>query len=166
MYVPCVKLIKNWNRIAMASEDLFGHEYSEDPDSELQINKVVGSRGQAQIEEIAEEEEEHVQNGKTEATKEISTDSVKGTTEPETKLCKLPMSRIRNLMKLDPDLQVASHEAVFAVARSVELFIESLARESYTYTAQAKKKTVQKRDVELAIAAVDCLMFLDGAINF
>lgn len=69
-------------------------------------------------------------------------------------------------MKLDPDLQTASNEAVFAVTRAVELFIESLARESFTYTAQAKKKTIQKRDVELAISAVDSLTFLDGALNF
>lgn len=76
------------------------------------------------------------------------------------------MGRIRNIMKLDPDLQTASNEAVFAVTRAVELFIESLARESFTYTAQAKKKTIQKRDVELAISAVDSLTFLDGALNF
>lgn len=76
------------------------------------------------------------------------------------------MARIRNIMKLDPDLQIASNEAVFAVTKAVELFIESLAREAYTYTAQAKKKTIQKRDVDLAISAVDSLMFLDGALNF
>lgn len=86
--------------------------------------------------------------------------------EHEAKLTQLPMGRIRNIMKLDPDLQIASNESVFAVTRAVELFIESLAREAFTYTAQAKKKTVQKRDVELAISAVDSLTFLDGAMNF
>lgn len=86
--------------------------------------------------------------------------------EHDAKLTQLPMGRIRNIMKLDPDLQTASNEAVFAVTRAVELFIESLARESFTCTAQAKKKTIQKRDVELAISAVDSLTFLDGALNF
>jgi len=69
-------------------------------------------------------------------------------------------------MKLDPDLHMANNEAVFTVAKAVELFIASLSRESYTYTAQSKKKTIQKRDVEMAISAVDSLMFLDGAMNF
>lgn len=69
-------------------------------------------------------------------------------------------------MKLDPDLQLASNEAVFLVTRATELFIESLAQESYTFTVEAKKKTIQKRDVDSAIEAVDSLMFLDGAMTF
>lgn len=69
-------------------------------------------------------------------------------------------------MKLDPDLSIASNEAVFLVTRATELFIQSLAQESYNFTVEAKKKTVQKRDVDLAIDAVDSLMFLDGAMTF
>lgn len=56
-------------------------------------------------------------------------------------------------------------EAAFAVAKATELFIESLAREAFSYTAKAKKKTVQKRDVDLAISNVDALMFLEGAMD-
>ncbi|XP_037950946.1 DNA polymerase epsilon subunit 4 [Teleopsis dalmanni] len=86
--------------------------------------------------------------------------------EPEyNKLFQLPMSRIRNLMKLDPDMNLASQEAVFIVTRATELFIESLARSAYTFTAQSKKKTVQKRDVNLAVSSVDSLIFLDGAMD-
>ena len=84
----------------------------------------------------------------------------------DTKLIQVPLSRIRALMKLDPDLNIASSEAVFAVAKATEMFIESLARESYTFTAQAKKKTIQKRDVDLTITSVDSLMFLEGSMNF
>lgn len=84
----------------------------------------------------------------------------------ENKMFQLPLTRIRNIMKLDPDLNIASHEAVFLVTRATELFIESLAREAYTYTMNSRKKTVQKQDVDLAIAAVDSLMFLDGAMEF
>lgn len=82
------------------------------------------------------------------------------------KLFQLPLTRIRNIMKLDPELHIASNEAVFLVTRATELFIESLAQESYSFTIEAKKKTVQKRDVDLAIEAVDSLMFLDGAMTF
>lgn len=85
---------------------------------------------------------------------------------PEVRLFQLPLTRIRNLMKLDPDMNIASTEAVFVVTRSTELFIESLAREAFSYTTQSKKKTMQKRDVDLAISSVDSLMFLDGAMNF
>lgn len=69
-------------------------------------------------------------------------------------------------MKADPEVPLVTAECLFAVARATELFIESLAQESFVHTAQAKKKTVQKRDVDLAISAVDSLMFLEGAMNF
>lgn len=48
---------------------------------------------------------------------------------------------------------------------SQELFIDSLAKEAYKYTAQAKKRTVQKRDVENAIDNVDALVFLEGMLD-
>ena len=69
-------------------------------------------------------------------------------------------------MKLDPDFNLVSSEAVFVMAKATELFIESLGRESCTHTVMAKKKTIQKRDVDFAIASVESLMFLDGAMNF
>lgn len=68
-------------------------------------------------------------------------------------------------MKLDPDFGLASAEAVFLVTKATELFIDSLAKESFVHTAQAKKKTVQKRDVDQAIESVDALMFLEGTMH-
>lgn len=46
-----------------------------------------------------------------------------------------------------------------------ELFIKSIAKEAFIFTTQAKKKTVQRRDVDSAISAVDALTFLEGAIE-
>lgn len=69
-------------------------------------------------------------------------------------------------MKVDPDVTLIQNECAFLVAKATELFIESLAREAFVHTAQAKKKTVQKRDVDMAIANVDALVFLEGAMNF
>lgn len=69
-------------------------------------------------------------------------------------------------MKADPEISLITAECLFAVTKATELFIESLAQESFIHTAQAKKRTVQKGDVDLAISAVDSLLFLEGAINF
>lgn len=69
-------------------------------------------------------------------------------------------------MKLDQDTSAASGEAILAVTKCVELFIKSLARESFVHTVQSKKKTVKKTDVDLAITSIDSLSFLDGALNF
>ena len=92
-----------------------------------------------------------------------------GADEPESekaeKLNKFPLGRIKNVMKLDPDTNLASQEAVFLISRATELFVESLAAESYSYTANNKKKTIMRHDVDAAIDGVDCLAFLDGALE-
>ena len=56
-------------------------------------------------------------------------------------------------------------DAVFMVTKALELFIESLAIESFSYTASSKKKTMSKDDVFKAIDSVDALAFLDGAMD-
>jgi DNA polymerase epsilon subunit 4 len=54
---------------------------------------------------------------------------------------------------------------VFIVAKALELFVESLAVESFSFTSQSKKKTISKDDVFKAIDSVDSLAFLDGALD-
>ena len=66
---------------------------------------------------------------------------------------------------IDPDVTMTSSDGVFVISKAVELFVESLAIESYTYTANSKKKTISRQDVEKAIDAVDALAFLDGAMD-
>ncbi|EGI64723.1 PREDICTED: DNA polymerase epsilon subunit 4 [Acromyrmex echinatior] len=88
-----------------------------------------------------------------------------GDEEQREKLIRLPLGRIKTIIKMDPEVCLVNQEATFLVAKSVEFFIESLAKEAYKYTVQAKKKTVQKRDVENAIDNVDALVFLEGMLD-
>lgn len=81
------------------------------------------------------------------------------------RMSQLPLSRIKALMKLNPDFGYASAEATFLMCKATELFVESLTRESFVYTKEARKKTVQRKDVDKAIESVDALMFLDGAMT-
>ncbi|GLV44451.1 DNA polymerase epsilon subunit 4 [Carabus blaptoides fortunei] len=81
------------------------------------------------------------------------------------KLTRFPLARIKTLMKMDPDLNLASQEAVFLVARATELFLKNLAKETYVYTTKAKRKTVQKRDLDAVIETIDTLCFLEGALD-
>ena len=69
------------------------------------------------------------------------------------------------VMKLDPDTNMANQEAVFLVCKATEFFVESLAKESFSYTSQNKKKTISRKDVDTAIDGVDCLAFLEGALE-
>ncbi|CAG9560700.1 unnamed protein product [Danaus chrysippus] len=88
----------------------------------------------------------------------VKVDSVKST--------RLPMSRIKNIMKMDPDVSIVNAEAVFLVTKATELFLETIAKETYSYTVQHKRKTISKKDLEVVINKVDCLCFLEGAMDF
>ncbi|XP_003700730.1 DNA polymerase epsilon subunit 4 [Megachile rotundata] len=92
-------------------------------------------------------------------------ENIRADEEQKEKLVKLPLGRIKTIIKMDPEVNMINQEAVFLITKSTELFIDSLTKESYKYTAQMKKKTIQKRDVERAIDNVDALVFLEGVFD-
>ncbi|CAG9784857.1 unnamed protein product [Diatraea saccharalis] len=79
---------------------------------------------------------------------------------------RLPMARIKNIMKMDPDVNVISGDAVFLVTKAAEMFLETLVKETYSYTMTNKRKTINKKDLDLIINKVDCLCFLEGGLDF
>ncbi|XP_050075553.1 DNA polymerase epsilon subunit 4 [Anopheles maculipalpis] len=84
---------------------------------------------------------------------------------PEERLATFPFARIKQIMKLDPDVGIVSAEAIFVVTKAAELFLQTLAKDASSHTLASKKKTMSKRDVEVAIDNVDALMFLEGMMN-
>ncbi|EEB11445.1 DNA polymerase epsilon subunit, putative [Pediculus humanus corporis] len=81
------------------------------------------------------------------------------------KLLRLPVNRIKKLMKIDPDVSLASKEAVFLITKATELLINSLAKEAYTYTVEENKKTVMRKHLDAAISNIDALAFLEGTLD-
>ena len=81
-------------------------------------------------------------------------------------LLRLPLNKLRPLLKLDPDVQLTSSDAVFLLARATELFIETLAQESAEAMTSRKVKTVGVQDVEEAVerGAEEGLLFLQGGV--
>uniref|UniRef100_A0A8C4Q463 Uncharacterized protein n=1 Tax=Eptatretus burgeri TaxID=7764 RepID=A0A8C4Q463_EPTBU len=58
------------------------------------------------------------------------------------RLCAFPMSRIKSLMKFDPDLGLANPESVFLIARAaVTPRLYLFKKMSFHYPALAKRKT-------------------------
>ncbi|GAB6032749.1 DNA polymerase epsilon subunit 4 [Chamberlinius hualienensis] len=86
--------------------------------------------------------------------------------EKNEKMCKLPLTRIKFIMKMDPDVCLASQESVFLIGKATELFIQELTKEAFVFTSQSKKKTLQKNDVDQAIESVDNFVFLEGALDW
>ena len=81
------------------------------------------------------------------------------------KLFRFPQGRIKQIMKMDSDVNMVNGEAIFLVNKAVEEFIQCLAVESYHHTANSKKKTIMKEHVLTAIESNDELAFLDGAMD-
>ncbi|XP_034035624.1 DNA polymerase epsilon subunit 4 [Thalassophryne amazonica] len=81
------------------------------------------------------------------------------------RLSKLPLTRIRALMKTDPDVCLASQESVFIIAKATELFVEMIAKDALVYAQQGKRKTLQRKDLDNAIEAIDEFAFLEGTLD-
>ncbi|CAB3242972.1 unnamed protein product [Arctia plantaginis] len=124
------------------------HQNTETTDTEnvntLQDSEILNSE-----EQVVDEKRPQVQN-KSEAIRST----------------RLPIARIKNIMKMDPDVSVVSGDAVFLVTKATELFLETIAKETYAYTATNKRKIIAKKDFDLVINKVDCLCFLEGAMDF
>ncbi|KAL2295067.1 hypothetical protein Nmel_018216, partial [Mimus melanotis] len=123
-------------------------------------------------------------------------------------------ARVKALVKADPDVTLASQEAVFVLARATkvpwepmawvsqrmsfeepifpafsliacpvhhcpdisfgifrpvywegELFVETIAKDAYVYAQQGKRKTLQRKDLDNAIEAIDEFAFLEGTLD-
>ncbi|XP_072379184.1 DNA polymerase epsilon subunit 4-like [Diabrotica undecimpunctata] len=81
------------------------------------------------------------------------------------RLLRLPLARIKNMMKLDPDCTIISQDSLFLITKATEMFIEFLAEEANKQLSHGKRKTVLKRDVDIVIENNPSLCFLDGALE-
>ena len=72
--------------------------------------------------------QEETESGVTEKDVNGSEAPVVAAEEKTEKLTKFPLGRVKHIMKMDPDLTMASQESVFLVSKALEMFVESLAR--------------------------------------
>jgi len=116
---------------------------------------------QTEIEEQSEtvEHEEELEENSNNLSSKQSAESHEGKV-------RLPLSRIKTIMKTDPDVAMTSQETAVLIAKATELFVQELTKEVFSYTLQAKRKTVQRKDLELAIDRIDSLAFLEGTMEF
>ncbi|XP_064606440.1 DNA polymerase epsilon subunit 4-like [Liolophura sinensis] len=85
--------------------------------------------------------------------------------ETSDKLIRLPLTRIKHIMKSDPDVTLSSQEAVVMLAKATELFVHMLSADAVTHTVQSKRKTLQRKDLDNILDARDCYSFLEGIID-
>lgn len=93
---------------------------------------------------------------------EATTGTDQQASESKHKHVQLPLTRVRMMIKSDPDVSIVGQEALMVITKATEMFIAYVTRECYTQTLQAKRKTIQKRDFDACIPLRDELAFLEG----
>ncbi|CAI4231707.1 unnamed protein product [Auanema sp. JU1783] len=77
----------------------------------------------------------------------------------------LPLSRVKKIAKLDPEVSMMNNDAARLVAKSTELFLVELAKACYTHASGDKRKTVQKKDLDRVIKTDWMFEFLEDALD-
>jgi nuclear transcription factor Y gamma len=78
----------------------------------------------------------------------------------------LPEARIKKIMKADADLpKRVAGEAPLLFAKACEMFIQELTLRAWLHTEEDKRRTLQKKDVTVALASTKVFDFLvaDGS---
>ncbi|KAJ3004880.1 DNA polymerase epsilon subunit 4 [Thoreauomyces humboldtii] len=86
------------------------------------------------------------------------------TASTTTTLPAFPQSRVRTIMRFDPDVMHLGTDAVLAVTHATEHFLALLAQRSYGCTVQDGRKILGCRDVARAVAEGDELLFLEDIV--
>ena len=74
----------------------------------------------------------------------------------------LPLARIKRIMKSDEDVRMISAEAPVLFAKACEMFVLELSLRSWFVSEKAKRKTLQREDIDCAINQTDIFDFLAG----
>jgi len=106
-------------------------------------------------------------NSEPMATEEAgpSSENKENKTPEKVRHVKLPLARVKYIMKTDPDVHIITQDAVFLTTKATELFIEMLSKASFDCTNQTKRKTVMKQDFEKVVKTASNLCFLDGMMD-
>ena len=75
-------------------------------------------------------------------------------------LVEFPLSKIKKIMKLDPEVKQVGGDAIVSMARCAELFLASLANKSLEVAQDRGTKTISLVDVIHAVQGHECFEFL------
>lgn len=78
----------------------------------------------------------------------------------------LPLSRVKKIIAIDPELAACSNSGAFLIAQATELFIAHLASSAHTVVRSERKprKVIQYKDLATAVARNENLEFLSDVV--
>ncbi|KAK3391044.1 histone-fold-containing protein [Podospora didyma] len=78
----------------------------------------------------------------------------------------LPLTRVKKIIAVDPDIAICSNNAAFVITVATELFIQHLTSEAHNMAKSERKprRNIQYKDLSNAVAHKDNLEFLEDVI--
>lgn len=135
-------------------------------EKEVSDNIPAIENGTHEETETHEDQEETLeQNSSTQDPTEPSGNSESKSPNSNERLMRLPLSRIKVIMKTDPDVTLASQEAVVALCKATELFIGAISKDAVVTTLNSKRKTLQRKDLDVVLDSRDSYAFLEGTLD-
>jgi histone H3/H4 len=74
---------------------------------------------------------------------------------------RLPISKIKYLMKLDGDVKLCQKNAYVVLAKMTELFLQELAKNSHSVAKLNRRKTMNLEDIACAVKSIEKYSFID-----
>ncbi len=71
-----------------------------------------------------------------------------------------PVSRVRRIVKADPDVGAVQNDAVFGICAAAELFVDHVTRAASRQCKADRRRTIAYRDVSVVVAEEARLAFL------
>ena len=72
----------------------------------------------------------------------------------------MPLARIKKIMRMDDDVKMISAEVPVLLSKAVSIFIKELALRAWIQTEEAKRRTIQRSDIAIAVTKYDMFDFL------
>ncbi len=76
-------------------------------------------------------------------------------------LIRLPLSKIKNTMKLDSDIKLCQKNAYYVIGKLTELFLQEIAKNAHIVCKNGKRKTINLDDINTSIKRNEKFSFID-----
>ncbi|KAK9370274.1 histone-fold-containing protein [Lipomyces kononenkoae] len=77
---------------------------------------------------------------------------------------RLPLARVKRIIKLDEDVRACSNSAAFAVTVATEMFIQYMCEQGLQMSRSDRRKTLHYKDLANAVHKLDELEFLSDVV--
>jgi len=88
-----------------------------------------------------------------------------GTTSSTTRTHQLPLSKVKSIMKLDPNTRLISQESIFVLTLATEEFLRMLTRDAHRSMKQCASKRLDRLHIFSSINTNSQYEFLDGSFD-